>query len=272
MPFAAVNGVRLGYEIHGTGEPIVLVMGAGAGGAVWRIHQVPALVSAGYQALTFDNRGLPENGPNPGDFGIDDMVSDTIALIEQLGWAPCRAVGLSLGSMILQEVALARPDLLSHCVLLATRGRTDAFRAALIAAETDLLDRHLEVPGPMAAVLSGVLNLSPATLDHDQRVRDWLGLFEMSPRQAGPGIRAQYQACLIPDRLEALAKVSVPTMVVAFEHDRLTPPHLGREVADAIPGCLYRELPGCGHFAHLEQPALVNAEILRFFADPLPGA
>ncbi|MFB4285744.1 MULTISPECIES: alpha/beta fold hydrolase [unclassified Nonomuraea] len=268
MPYANVNGVRLGYEVHGAGDPVLLVMGAGGLGRTWHIHQVPALVSAGYRVITFDNRGLPANGPCPGEFGLDDMVADTISLLDTLGIARCHAVGVSLGSMILQEVALARPGLLSRCVLLATRGRTDAFRAAIVAAELDLLERGLSLPGPTSGVLRALLNLSPATLDDPARVRDWLDVFEMSAPAAGPGIRSQLLATLIPDRLEELSKIETAGLVVAFEHDRLTPPRLGREVADRIPGCEYAMVPDTGHYGHLESPKTVNAHILDFLSGP----
>ncbi|KOG89392.1 alpha/beta hydrolase, partial [Streptomyces varsoviensis] len=123
MALISVNGIRINYEDHGSGEPVVMIMGTGGGGRAWRLHQVPALTAAGYRVITFDNRGIPPTDACPGGFTIDDMVADTAGLIEALGLGPARVVGTSLGGYIAQELALARPELVRQAVLMATRGR-----------------------------------------------------------------------------------------------------------------------------------------------------
>ena len=91
MPVARLNGVWLRYEVAGAGDLVVMVMGTGSPGRVWQLHQVPALVRAGYRVATFDSRGVtagsqgdPRGGPEAGIEGltIDDMVGDVAALVE----------------------------------------------------------------------------------------------------------------------------------------------------------------------------------------------
>jgi len=69
------------------------------------------------------------------------------------------------------------------------------------------------------------------------------------------------------DRLQALSAITVPTMVIAFELDMLTAAPLCQEVAKAIPGCRYVEIPGAGHAGPFEQPDVVNSPLLEFFAE-----
>lgn len=265
MPYARIDGRDLAYEEYGAaGAPaVVLVAGTGAPGRVWRAHQVPALRRAGLRVVTFDNRGL---GPEPpGSFTLADLAADVAALIEYLGAAPCRLVGHSLGAIIVQEVVLARPELVDRAVLMAGGGRTDALIAAASAADLALADGGVRLPPAVAAHRHALQNLSPRTLDDDARLTDWLGLFELTfPDPAA--VRAQLGLELIPNRLAAYRRITRPCLAVAFADDVVVRPRLTRELADAIPGCRYTQLPGCGHFGYLERPDEVNAELLGHLA------
>lgn len=263
--FADLPGVKLSYEDTGSGEPVVLVMGAGATGRVWHLHQVPALVEAGYRVITFDNRGISPAEPG---FTVDDLVADTAGLIEQLGLGPCRLVGTSLGAQVVTELALARPDLVSQAVLMATRGRSDVMRAAMGLATKESLDSGVVPPPRQEAVERAVRNLSPHTLNDDAAISDWLDIFEMSPILWTSGLRAQLDLDFPrgSSRLPAYAGIRVPCLAIGFADDLRLPPHLSREVADAIPGARYVELERCGHYGYLERPDVVNAAVLEFFA------
>src|SRR5690606_39327493 len=82
---ATVNGIPLNYQVKGTGDLVVLIMGTGSPGRVWELHQVPALVKAGYRVATFDNRGIAPSGESADGMTLDDLVADTAGLIELLG-------------------------------------------------------------------------------------------------------------------------------------------------------------------------------------------
>ncbi|WP_367042210.1 alpha/beta hydrolase [Streptomyces sp. Je 1-332] len=265
MPVIPVNGIRLNYQDTGQGDPVVLIQGTGGGRTVWELHQVPALTAAGHRVITFDNRGIPPTSECPEGFTLQDMVDDVAGLIERLGIGPCRVVGTSMGAFVTQELALARPELVRQAVLMATRGRTDVLRARLTRAEIALHDSGVRLPAEYAAVLRALKSLSPRTLNDDRDMADWLDLFELSP-PAGPGQRAQMDISNMDDRLAAYRGIRVPTLVMSFADDLITPPHLGREVADAIPGAEFTLMPDCGHYGYLEDPAGVNKAIVDFFA------
>jgi pimeloyl-ACP methyl ester carboxylesterase len=264
MPVIEVNGIPLNHTVTGSGPPVVLVMGAGATGRVWHLHQQPALVDAGFRVVTFDNRGIAGSGGG-GEFTIDDLVADTAGLIEHLDLGPCRVVGTSLGAQVVQELALARPDLVTHAVMMATRGRDDAMRAAMRRAEQELRAAGVEPPRRHDAIVRALKNLSPRTLNDDVAVRDWLDIFELSPPLWNDGMRTQLTLGMEESRLEAYRGITAPSLVIGFADDLTLPPHLAREVAEAIPGARYEELDGCGHYGYLERPDEVNALLLKFF-------
>lgn len=265
MPTLQTNGVTLQYDDQGTGDPVVLVMGRGANGRVWQLNQVPALTGAGHRVVTFSNRGIAPSEPCAPGFTIDDMVADTAGLIEQLGLGPCRVVGTSLGAYVVQELMLARPELVSQGVLMATQGRTDAYRTAAIAADRAMYDSGLVLPPEAAAWTRALRNLSPATLGDEQRLQDWLDLFEFSREDTGPTSRTQIELSPPEGRLAAYKGISVPCLVIGFADDRALPPRLAREVADAIPTARYTEIADCGHYGYLERPDEVNRVLLEFF-------
>ncbi len=264
MPVVAVNGINLSYDDYGSGEPVVLVTGTGAGGRVWRPYQVPALVSVGYRVITVDNRGVPPTDVGPQGFTIADMAADVAGLIKLLKIDPCRVVGFSLGGIIVQSLLLTYPELITQAVLMATRGRTDALRAAMSAANDELLDGDVELPRHYAAVSQALQYLSPKTLNNDQVIKDWLEILEMAP--VDPAItRAQMHLDLIDDQLEDCRKIKAECLVIGFQDDLMVPPHLCREVAEHIPACSYKEIAGCGHYGYLEDPAETNLAIVGFF-------
>jgi pimeloyl-ACP methyl ester carboxylesterase len=263
MPYVSVNGIRVAYERAGSGPPALLIMGQAAGGNVWTLHQVPALSAAGYEAITFDNRGMPPSEVPPGDYALADLVADTTGLIEALDLAPCRLVGTSMGAIVAAELAVGRPDLVTCCVLMATRARSDEFRRALAAGEAALAAGGSRLQPGYQAPVSVLQMFSPATLNDDAAVRVWLDLFEASAdrREAADG---QQSVDLSSDRREALRAVRVPCRVIAFSDDLMCPPHLGAEVAEAIPDCDYVEIGSCGHLGYLERPDEVNSAIIEF--------
>jgi pimeloyl-ACP methyl ester carboxylesterase len=263
MSYVHSNGIRLWYQRAGHGEPVLLIMGSGAAGHVWDMHQVPALRQAGYQTVIFNNRGIPPSDAPTGKYSLAELVDDTKGLIEALDLGPCRILGTSLGAMIAQELAVTAPDLVRSAVLMATRARSDTLRREQTLADRALLEGGVRLPPRFQAVNSVQQMLSPRTLNDDAAMVNWLELFELS---SGAGV-ASGQAWIDTDtdRRQRLREIAAPCRVIAFGDDVIAPPHLCAEVADAIPKADLVEIPGCGHLGHLEQPDLVNAAIVEFF-------
>jgi pimeloyl-ACP methyl ester carboxylesterase len=269
MPFATVNGVRLRYEEHGGGEPVVLVSGAGTSGRSWLLHQVPALVEAGYRVLEYDSRGIPPSDECAGGFTVHDLVADLAALVEHLGLAPVPMVGTSMGAYVVQELALVRPELVSRAVLMATRARPDVLRARLATAEVELAESGLVLPPAYRAAVRALQMLSPSTMDDEDAVQEWLALMELAPPD-GPGTRVQLALQPMPDRRSAYAGITVPCHVISFAHDLVTPPRYGAELAACVPGATFDHVEDAGHFGYLEQPDTVNQLIQKHLAGGRP--
>jgi pimeloyl-ACP methyl ester carboxylesterase len=257
--------INLAYDDKGTGEPVVFIAGRGGAGRTWQPHQVPAFLAAGYRCITFDNRGIGAT-ENAQGFTTQTMVADTAALIESLNAAPARIVAVSMGSFIAQELMVVRPDLVSSAVLMATRGRLDRARQFFNDAEAELYESGTRLPPNYDAKARLLENFSRKTLNDDAAIGDWIAMFSMWPVKQTPGLRCQLDAAPLTNRLPAYRNIAAPVLVIGFSDDIVTPPYLGREVADALPNGRYLQIPDAGHLGFFERPEAVNAAMLKFFA------
>src|SRR5690606_18133683 len=198
----------------------------------------------------------------------EDLVADTAALIEHLGGGPAHLVGTSMGARVVQELALARPELVGRAVMMATVGRPHPLARTLNTGEQALHDKRVQLPPEYAAAIKVQLNLSPATVRDPDKAQEWLDIFEFGASATpSAGVRAQLGMDRSQDRLAAYAGITVPSLVIGFADDRLAPAFLGKEVAEAIPGARYAEIERCGHLGYLERPDEVNRVIIDFLLD-----
>jgi pimeloyl-ACP methyl ester carboxylesterase len=114
------------------------------------------------------------------------------------------------------------------------------------------------------AAASVIRNLSRETLADPDAARDWLQMYEFAGSSLSPGERAQLALSEYEPRLAAYRAIGVRSLVIGFADDLVLPPHLSREVADAIPGARYAEVSGCGHVGYLERPDEINRLLVEF--------
>src|ERR1044071_6561394 len=132
MPSVRVGEISMYYIEAGRGEPLVLVMGLGAGHLAWGF-QVPAFAER-YRVIAFDNRGAGQTDAPDHPYTTRMMADDTVGLMDALGVERAHVLGVSMGGMIAQEIALDHPDRVRSLQLHATLGRPDGFLQAQLAA------------------------------------------------------------------------------------------------------------------------------------------
>ncbi len=258
---------NLVYDDTGSGDPVLFIAGTGGAGRTWHIHQVPVFQRAGYRCVTFDNRGVAAT-EDADDFGIEQMVADTVDIIETVIGGPTRVVAMSMGAFIAQELMLARPDLVRQAVLMGTRGRVDPTRLAFRTADLELADAGIDLPNSFAAKIRILENFSPKTIN-SPAIDEWLQMFNAFPLKRTPGWRAQLAVAPKEDRLPAYRAIPNEVLVIGFADDVVTPPALGREVGEAIPRGRYVQIANAGHLGFLERYEAVNRAMLDFFAGTL---
>ncbi len=263
MPKVPVNDIEMHYLEAGAGEPLVLIMGFGADHTAWGF-QIPAFAER-YRVIAFDNRGAGQTDAPDRPYTTRMMAGDTAGLMDVLGIDRAHVIGLSMGGMIAQELALARPERVRSLHLGCTLSRPDAYTLALTAAWRDIrtsLDR--------AAWLRtlGLWLFAPATYRERPDLVDTVlqnSLANPHP-QSLTGFLGQSDAVAAHDALNRLGAIRCPTLVSVAEEDILVPPRFSRELAARIPGAALRIVPGAGHGYFLERADTFNALCLEFLA------
>jgi pimeloyl-ACP methyl ester carboxylesterase len=265
MPETVANGIHLAYDEFGEGDPVLLVAGTGQPANSWHIYQVPALVEAGFKVVTFDNRGVAPSDIPPPPYTISDLVEDAAGMIQALDLAPCRVVGMSLGAIITQELALAHPELVRSAVMMGTVGRLGHSGQLLTNAWVEMDRAGIVLPPLYDAMNQLAWLFAPDTLANEEFVATFVELMLSGAPWPVEGRLGQHLAeQAYGDRMEAIGGIRVPSMVMTFEFDAITLALMGREVAAIIPGCELVEIKNAGHGGMVEKPDEVNAALIEF--------
>jgi pimeloyl-ACP methyl ester carboxylesterase len=263
VPTIACGGLEVHYDEEGSGPPIVWIPGTGLCGSSWQ-PQIEHFAGR-YRCLTLDLRGSGETGGEDETSTVAGLAADVAAWMDALEVGPARVVGLSLGSAIAQELALARPDLVERLVLVATWSST---------AQEHHIRRHFESRlyalehGPLDVYAQFAFWMSSPTLYDTERERqasvERLLAAHMSRNVAGTA--GHFRADLTHETRDRLARITCRTLVVHGDEDLITLPRYNRTVADLIPGARLATIANAGHLSWLERPEELNA-LLDDFLD-----
>jgi len=250
---------RIEWTQHGqTGPPVLLIMGLTMPGQVWR-PQLHGLRDS-HRLITYDHRGLGGSDGSQDWYEIADLAQDAIRVLDEAQWPSAHVVGVSMGGMIAQEVALATPERLRSLTLIATHGggRTAwvpgmrGLRGFVAAASKD---RNRRTRG-----LERML-YPPQWLDAQERP-EFLASLEDRLNFRAPRSTAlrQLRAVFRHRALARLSAVSAPTLVVQAGRDVLIDPSNSDRLYTSLPNAKLLRFPDAGHgIIHQEAEALNQA-------------
>jgi pimeloyl-ACP methyl ester carboxylesterase len=261
MPEMINGDLKLYYESHGQGDPLILIRGLGSNADHW-YAQVPDL-SALWRVIVFDNRGIARSGDPGGDFSIRDMVEDTAALMDGLGIEQAHVLGLSMGGMIAQELAIAHPGRVRSLILVVTHcgGRHAISPAAEV---TEIMQRMIAENSDEARLAALPVFFGPRTLKDFPEVIEKYAEISMN-HPAGAGILSrQIKAISGHDTYDRLPKITSPALVMTGAQDVLIPPENSKILAERIAGAQLRVIAHGGHQVLIEEPRECNSLIIDF--------
>jgi pimeloyl-ACP methyl ester carboxylesterase len=218
-----------------------------------------------FRVINMDNRDAGDSALGRGPYTIADMSEDTAGVIKNLNLGPTHIIGISMGGMIAQELAIRHPELVDKLVLVSTTagGPTSVnakpeIAALLVSTEADIEKRVRRTFTAIAG--EGYMAKHPEDLD--QIVKKSLAK-PMSPES----YQRQFGACMghwrqgVADRL---TQIAAPTLVVHGDYDPLIPYPNGKYLAEHIKGAHLITLPGVGHLSMIESPERFNREVIQF--------
>lgn len=258
------DGAGIWWTAEGHGEPVVLVMGMAYPSDMW-FRLLPALTDR-YRVLRLDNRGAGRTGDVPGaPYSVETMAADVLAVLDAAGERSAHVVGISMGGLIAQEIAMSAPERVRSLVLGCTHpGVADSVWDPEAVAL--LTDRGGLSPAE-AAEASVPFNYAPGT-PRSRIEEDWAVRLPLAGTAAG--YVAQARGAAAWSGLSRLASVRVPTLVVHGDGDRLVPPANGRRIAAEVPGAELVVVEDANHLFVTDQPERTR-EILLGWLDRHTG-
>jgi len=265
------NEQELYCEMHGEGQPLVLIMGIGYDATLWTLHQVPWFAQR-FKVVIFDNRDIGRSGAATEAYSIADMADDVAGLLDGLAIERAHVLGLSMGAMIAEELALRHVDRVDRLVLSGPDAAPA--RHAFHPIEVWSWVRANDDSGEIVAAQQLSWLFSNAFMRDRTAVRQTLDLLSANPNPPlAEAYARQASAYLGHDPGGRRGGITAPTLVIVGEQDLLTPPWIAREVADAIPGARLEIVAGAGasHVLPLERPDEFNALVEDFLTASLPA-
>ncbi len=253
MPEAAINGIRMYYESHGEGEPIVFAHGAGGNHLSWW-QQVPYFRSQ-YRCIVFDHRGFGRSGDVEGGPGWAAHSDDLRALLDHLGIESTILVAQSMGGRTCMGFAAAYPGRVRALVMADTMlGMTNADLA-------EKLRTHRESQGnPQGLQGRAYGPLLAKERPHMAFLYD--SIMATNPPQSGARPLTAEEPYVATD--EKLARMKVPMLFIAGAQDVIFPPAILRFASTLAPGAKFAEVPGCGHSVYFEDAPAFNRVVSDF--------
>jgi pimeloyl-ACP methyl ester carboxylesterase len=260
MSLISVGDVELDYERTGAGPPLLMIMGRSGTYAHWSEPFLEQL-RRDFELILYDHRGVGASTRLQGPVTIREMAQDAAGLLGALELDSAHVLGISMGSMIAQELALAEPQLIQTLTL----GCTYCGGPGSVPTTEQVLQSMGE------AIASGIpermirasweANVSPAFAADDAA---WASFLEISlhRRVSLEVIIAQTQACIEHNTSARLHEIALPTQVIHGTVDQVLPVQNGQMVAELIPDARLHLLEDVGHLFFWERPER-SAELLR---------
>ena len=254
--------VELWVEQRGDGPDVLLIAGLGDVAEAWQA-QLDEL-SASYRVTAFDNRDVGRSTITGEPFTVATMADDAAALLQALGIESAHVAGFSMGGAIAQELALRHPEAVRTLVLNGTYSRSDAYMQAM----WRYFRTWPEVAPSEHAFFEGFfLWVYTARAHSDGTVAAIIEEARAFPHQQPvDAFQRAVDACAAHDAHDRLASIRAPALVVTGGADMVCPPHVGRAVADAIPGAGFVEMAGEAHQPFQEVAAEWNALVDAFWS------
>jgi len=269
MAKAKVNGININYRVQGKGEPLVLIQGYSADHSGW-MFQTRAFKKY-YRVITFDNRGVGKTSKPGGAYSTKMMADDTVGLMDHLGIKKAHVLGVSMGGMIAQAVAINYPERVNKLILGCTyAGRNESsglapeFSRAFGYGE-DYTEDEVRSVARSTPILKITDTISSLAFNRPLFRIIFIPLMRIQVRLNGnTGLLGQLEAVLNHNTFKNLPAVKVPTLVINGSKDRDIKPSSSDVIAKLIPNAKLVKVEGGSHAFFIEMSGRFNKEVLVF--------
>jgi 3-oxoadipate enol-lactonase len=262
MPFASNGMIKLHWESYGSGPAVLLIAGQGMTVNGWWAT-IPVLEQS-FRVIAFDHRDTGRSSRVPWPYSVAEMASDAVAVLDSAHEESAHVYGISLGSLVAQEMALRHSKRVRALVLGASSaGGFAAFKPP----PTSLAQTFLLRAGTMGVEEAEWAAVPYTYAEKTRRLHPERIGSDIAHRAESPpeplGYLHQAGAVSTHDAYARLNEISAPTLVVHGERDVFIPPANAIVLAERIPGAQLQLWPDAGHMYIIDEPR-ADVEIARF--------
>jgi len=265
MPYATIPSGKTYYEVHGTGEPLLLHPGFGCTVEIFWRNTLP--LAEHFRVIVFDPRGAGRSDDGPPTLRMQDFANDAAALLDELSIEDAHVVGTSFGGMVAQHIAIEHPDRVRRLVLACTTPGGSQH----VAPPPENMIRFMATSGitdPVEAMRSTyALNYSDGFIANNDAILAERARKNEHLRSTPEGQAGQLHAVQNHDSNARLAEIAAPTLVAHGTEDGTVPVENGKIIAAAVPGARLKLYPGGRHLFFTECADELNRDIVAFLND-----
>ncbi|MFW9888436.1 MAG: alpha/beta fold hydrolase [Candidatus Thorarchaeota archaeon] len=272
MPFATVGDIDLYYEIYGPLEaPPIIFIGGWASYRWIFFRQIPTLKRR-FRCIVFDNRGAGRSSKPDYPYTMEMFADDTIGLMKALHIENAHILGISMGGLIAQQIAISCPEMVRSLILVATHFGgpnhipiPDEIVALLVALPTETISLE------QAREMRYRATFSPQFLRENtalmNQIDEWV---QMYPAPLFAQVHQSSATSAFNSESE-LHRITAPTLILQGDSDFTIPPKNAQLLADRIPNSRLKFIEGAAHFVIIEKYAEFNNEVMSFIDEVEKG-
>jgi pimeloyl-ACP methyl ester carboxylesterase len=269
MPIAKVGDINIEYYVEGEGPPLLMIMGFSLSASAWGQAFLAAL-QPHFRTIRFSNRGTGLTDKPNAEYTIRMMADDAAGLLGELGIQRAHVLGISMGGMIAQELALNHPARVQALVLACT-----TCGARGVQPEPQVVATMVLTPGlsPQDQIRKGwSVAVTPEFLEKERDTLEEACRADLENPAPVYVLGRQLAAIMRFDTYERLSQIRAPTLIIHGDRDQLVPVQNAHILHERIPNCTLRILPGAPHGFNLERPQELAQAIVEFLSSvPAPA-
>lgn len=265
LPYATVENIEIYYETYGqpSAPPLVLIGGWASYRWIW-FRQVPTFKEK-YRVVVFDNRGTGRSSKPDYPYTMEMMAADTIGLMDTLNIGKANILGISMGGLIAQQIAISHPDRVRSLILSSTHfggpnyiPMDDRTMALLVALPTETITKE------QAREMRYRATFSPQFIKANRPILEKID--EWAEKLPTPLFAQVHQSSATAEfNSEAeLSKITAPTLILHGDHDFAVPTKNGELLAERIPNSKLKIIKDAAHFVIIEKYEEFNTEVMNF--------
>ena len=254
MAIARLTDVEIYYEVHGSGEPVLLAPASWWPSDTWNVGVVPFL-SKRFKTIVFDCRGTGRSSQPSDGYTVSQFAQDCLGLLGHLGISRCHAVGFALGGQVMQALAIERPDIVATLTIAASGAGTKTLAGGRRSLSPDT-EREIQTIGFERYIRNYIENDTMAFNPQFYRERGdvvaALADAVWSGQSTVETFRRHEDARLTWDTLEKAAEIKVPALILCGADDDVarrgsTPVGTAQRLAELTVGSELFLIPNTKH-------------------------